>query len=125
MTNIKKIEIRQFRGIKQLMISNFSEINLIVGDNNSGKTTFLEAVQLLFTQAKISSVKSIIRQRTVLNLDENSFYLPFIRMFNVQDMKLQFRERMQLVCQRCLPGRNHHIGSWHIFRKWQNYLREA
>ena len=83
MTNIKKIEIRQLRGIKQLMISDFSEINLIVGDNNSGKTTFLEAVQLLFTQAKISSVKSIIRQRTVLNLDENSFYLPFIRMFNV------------------------------------------
>ena len=30
MTNINKIEIRQFRGIKQLMISDFSEINLIV-----------------------------------------------------------------------------------------------
>ena len=50
MANINSIEINQFRGIRQLTISNFSKINLIVGDNNSGKTTFLEAVQLLFAK---------------------------------------------------------------------------
>ena len=36
MANINSIEINQFRGIRQLTISNFSKINLIVGDNNSG-----------------------------------------------------------------------------------------
>ena len=41
MANITSIEINQFRGIKQLTVSDFSNINLIVGDNNSGKTTFL------------------------------------------------------------------------------------
>ena len=45
MANITSIEINQFRGIKQLTVSDFSNINLIVGDNNSGKTTFLEAIQ--------------------------------------------------------------------------------
>lgn len=83
MANITSIEINQFRGIKQLTVSDFSNINLIVGDNNSGKTTFLEAIQLLFAKAQLSSVKNIIRQRTVLNIHDNSFYTSFIKMFNV------------------------------------------
>lgn len=84
MANITSIEINQFRGIKQLTVSDFSNINLIVGDNNSGKTTFLEAIQLLFVKAQLSSVKNIIRQRTVLNIHDNSFYTSFIKMFNVE-----------------------------------------
>ena len=83
MANINSIEINQFRGIRQLTISNFSKINLIEGDNNSGKTTFLEAVQLLFAKSQLSSVKNIIKQRTVLNVSESSFYTSFIKMFNV------------------------------------------
>lgn len=83
MANINLIEINQFRGIRQLTISNFSKINLIVGDNNSGKTTFLEAVQLLFAKSQLSSVKNIIKQRTVLNVSESSFYTSFIKTFNV------------------------------------------
>lgn len=83
MANINSIEINQFRGIRQLTISNFSKINLIVGDNNSGKTTFLEAIQLLFAKSQLSSVKNIIKQRTVLNVSESSFYTSFIKMFNV------------------------------------------
>lgn len=84
MANITSIEINQFRGIKQLTVSDFSNVNLIVGDNNSGKTTFLEAIQLLFAKAQLSSVKNIIRQRTVLNIHDNSFYTSFIKMFNVE-----------------------------------------
>ena len=84
MANITSTEINQFRGIKQLTVSDFSNINLIVGDNNSGKTTFLEAIQLLFAKAQLSSVKNIIRQRTVLNIHDNSFYTSFIKMFNVE-----------------------------------------
>ena len=77
MAFIRSIEINQFRGIKKLTVSDFSNINLIVGDNNSGKTTFLEAIQLLFVKSQLSSVKSIINQRTVLNLNDNSFYSSF------------------------------------------------
>lgn len=83
MAFIKTIEIHKFRAIKELTVSDFSNINLIVGDNNSGKTTFLEAIQLLFAKAQLSYIKSVISQRTVLNLHSNSFYTSFIKMFNI------------------------------------------
>jgi AAA15 family ATPase/GTPase len=89
MANIKSIEISQFRGIKHLTVSELSKINLIVGDNNSGKTSFLEAVQFLFAESQLSSVKNIINQRTALNLNDNSFYTSFIKMFNVNQNKNQ------------------------------------
>lgn len=83
MAFIHSIEINNFRGIKHLTISDFSNINLIVGDNNSGKTTFLEATQLLFAKPQLSAIKNVINQRTVLN-PNNSFYTSFIKMFNAQ-----------------------------------------
>ncbi len=86
MLKIKSIEISQFRGIKQLEVSGFSHINLIAGDNNCGKTTFLEAIQLLFAEANLGSVKNIIRQRTVLNTND-SFYVSFINLFNAAQKK--------------------------------------
>ncbi len=42
-----RISIRSFRGIESLDASGFRRINLIVGRNNSGKTTFLESLLLL------------------------------------------------------------------------------
>ena len=83
MTVINSIEINNFRGIKQLTVSDFSKISLIVGDNNSGKTTFLEAIQLLFAKPQLSYVRNVINQRTILK-PNNSFYTSFIKMFNIQ-----------------------------------------
>lgn len=81
MAFINSIDIIKFRGIQKLEVSEFSNINLIVGDNNSGKTTFLEAIQLLFAKSQLSSVKNVINQRTVLN-PNSSFYTSFIKMFH-------------------------------------------
>ncbi len=89
MTFIKSIEINQFRGIQQLAVSDFSRINLIVGDNNSGKTTFLEAIQLLFAKSYLSSIRNVINQRTVLKNNNSSFYTAFIKMFNMEQNKEQ------------------------------------
>lgn len=88
MACIKSIDINQFRGIQKLTVSDFSNINLIVGDNNSGKTTFLEAIQLLFAKSQLSSIKNVINQRTVLN-PNSSFYTSFIKMFNMEQNKEQ------------------------------------
>ena len=38
-----RISIKNFRGIESLEAEGFRHINLIVGRNNSGKTTFLDA----------------------------------------------------------------------------------
>ena len=42
-----RISIRNFRGIESLDATGFRRINLIVGRNNAGKTTFLESLLLL------------------------------------------------------------------------------
>lgn len=89
MAFIKSIEINQFRAIQHLTVSDFSDINLIVGDNNSGKTTFLEAIQLLFAKSQLSSIKNVISQRTALKINGNSFYTSFIKMFNTKQSKEQ------------------------------------
>ncbi len=42
-----EIEIKKFRGLKNIRLTNLAKINLFAGINNSGKTTVLEAVKLL------------------------------------------------------------------------------
>lgn len=43
----KSVTIKHFRGIEELTLSNLSRVNLIVGRNNTGKTSVLEALLLL------------------------------------------------------------------------------
>jgi len=46
-THIKSLNIESFRGLEGLKIENLGDVNIIVGDNNTGKTSVLEAIQLL------------------------------------------------------------------------------
>ena len=41
---IDNLTIHRFRGIRDLTLENLGQINLLVGINNSGKTTVLEAI---------------------------------------------------------------------------------
>lgn len=43
----KELKISNFRGISRLELKDISKLNLVVGENNSGKTTLLEALFLL------------------------------------------------------------------------------
>jgi hypothetical protein len=47
MKMLSSIEIREFRGIESLRAEDLGLVNLIVGSNECGKTTLLEAVELL------------------------------------------------------------------------------
>jgi AAA15 family ATPase/GTPase len=46
MEHIKDFTIHRFRGLRDLQLENLGQINLFVGDNNSGKTTVLEAASI-------------------------------------------------------------------------------
>ena len=149
MAFINSIDITKFRGIQKLEISEFSNINLIVGDNNSGKTTFLEAIQLLFAKSQLSSIKNVINQRTVLN-PNSSFYTSFIKMFNkvqgndflefdiyafsnkgflkfeLNGRERQFPARMLFKYQHCQHARRMSIeDQQRLFLKLQKSLREG
>lgn len=60
-----------FRGIRNLSIQNLGHINLIVGDNNSGKTSVLESIMLLRNVKEFSNVLNVVRLR------ENNFFSPY------------------------------------------------
>ena len=64
--HIENLEIEQFRGICQLSVPHLSHINLIVGDNNCGKTSFLEALLLLRNPENFTNTLRIARMRDSL-----------------------------------------------------------
>jgi len=41
---ISTLELRQFRGLEHVRFGNLGRANLIVGGNNTGKTSVLEAL---------------------------------------------------------------------------------
>ena len=51
MEGIKNINIKNFRGIDHLTIDDFSKVNVFLGQNNSGKTTMLEAIAMLMSMS--------------------------------------------------------------------------
>ena len=60
--HIENLQINAYRGIKNLHIDNLGNINIIVGGNNSGKTSVLEAIQLLCNPNKYDLIR-LARQR--------------------------------------------------------------
>lgn len=42
MAAINSINIETFRGINNLKLDNLAEVNILTGDNNSGKTSILK-----------------------------------------------------------------------------------
>lgn len=71
MVFLKNFSINQFRGIHGLNVKGLGDINLIVGDNNSGKTSVLEAVMLLRSTSAFSNILNVVRLR------DNGFFSPF------------------------------------------------
>ena len=46
---LKSLEIRGYRGFSSYRMSNLARVNLVVGKNNCGKTSVLEAIEVLVT----------------------------------------------------------------------------
>lgn len=47
MARLKSIKIQRFRGIREGEIKDFADVNLLIGRNNSGKSTVAEAISLI------------------------------------------------------------------------------
>ena len=60
---IQKLYVQSFRGIRELRAEHLNHINLIVGDNNCGKTSVLEAVLLLRDPSDFSNILRVARLR--------------------------------------------------------------
>lgn len=60
---IDGLRIETYRGIKDLQIEDISDFNIFVGDNNCGKTSLLEAVQILGNPRDFNGIVRIARAR--------------------------------------------------------------
>ena len=49
---IKELSLKNFRGINTGKLEDFAQFNILIGPNNSGKTTILEALYLLFSTVR-------------------------------------------------------------------------
>jgi predicted ATPase len=58
---IKEITLENFRGFTSLTLKDLERINVVVGPNNSGKTSLLEAVLLLCEPKRIGDLPGLLR----------------------------------------------------------------
>ncbi|MBO0613902.1 AAA family ATPase [Thiothrix fructosivorans] len=75
---LDSLHIKNFRCFEDLTIPSLGRVNLIVGKNNSGKSTLLEAIMVYAQHGKVSSLQAILTSRNEFfgknNFLENIFF---------------------------------------------------
>lgn len=77
---LNSLEIRNYRNLKHLKIAKLGRINLIVGKNNTGKSSVLEAVSIFGAKVEINTISNILDRRQENCLEDDgadimSFYI--------------------------------------------------
>ena len=57
---LRSLKIENFRCFQNFELQQLGRINLLVGKNNSGKTSILEAVHLLTSQASLEFLQEVL-----------------------------------------------------------------
>ena len=89
--HIGNFEICSYRGMKDLKLEKLNDINILTGDNNSGKTSVLE---LLYTTTNPGDIKKwYLGTRISNNVRNRRIYEGFYNMFPVDDEEkvIQYR----------------------------------
>lgn len=102
------IDIKAYRGLKNITLQNLSRVNILVGENNTGKTSILEAIQLLRDPEVVDNVLSIAKKRQPRNIMVQSANLipfdEFLYSFPVQG------EQKDIV----IYATDYKLKKWHI-----------
>ncbi len=67
---LQSLKIENFRGFQKFELKQLGRINLIVGTNNSGKTSILEAIQLLCSRFDLDPLSRVMSSRGELVRNE-------------------------------------------------------
>lgn len=78
--HIEQLEISSYRGINCLSLPDLGAVNIFVGDNNTGKTSVLEAIQFLcapdqYNLVRIARQREMYRTRMGINFLDSVKYL--------------------------------------------------
>ena len=89
--HFEHVDIQRFRGLRQVEVSGLGDVNIIVGDNNSGKTSFMEALCLFRRPGDFYNVLKVARMRDVLPFTSPAMYENFINLFPKDEMYIGMR----------------------------------
>ncbi|MEH2355174.1 AAA family ATPase [Nostoc sp.] len=67
---LKTIKIENFRSFKSFELQQLGRVNLLVGKNNIGKTSILEAIQLLCSQNNLDPLRQTMTNRSEYFFDD-------------------------------------------------------
>ncbi|MDE7209971.1 MAG: hypothetical protein K2O03_00845, partial [Lachnospiraceae bacterium] len=84
--HIQQIDIEAYRGIHDLKLRNLNSINILTGNNNSGKTSALELISGLRDPYSILAWTGMILNR-VSRGRKKVFYQEIYNMFSVDSEK--------------------------------------
>ena len=116
--HFEHLDICRFRGLKEVEVSGLRDVNIIAGDNNSGKTSFMEAICLFRKPGDFYNVLKVARMRDTSLLTSLAVYDNFINLFPKDEMyigihalgktseshlELHGEERKELVSIEMLP----------------------
>lgn len=76
MCKIKNIEIKGFRGIKDLKLDDLHQVNVLLGNNNCGKSSTLEALMIM-----MGASKPLLALEMNINRDYNNIRKEDIQLF--------------------------------------------
>lgn len=84
--HFEHLDIRCFRGLKEVEVSRLRDVNIIAGDNNSGKTSFMEALCLFRKPNDFYNVLKVARMRDASPFLSSAVYENFINLFPKNEM---------------------------------------
>ena len=92
---LNSLEIRGFRGFRHLQIERLGRVNLIVGKNNVGKSSLLEALQLYARRGSPTLIWEFLRARDESSypqrIRDESNYSPSGRSVDIEDQLLALK----------------------------------
>jgi len=105
---ISTLELQQFRGLEHVKYENLGRANLIIGGNNTGKTSILEALVLMYgSGAQLQSLPKTFRELPDNTQDLGmGFWKLLVRNENISDFKITIEEQV-------VAGVIDH-GQWHF-----------
>jgi AAA15 family ATPase/GTPase len=84
--HFKGLCINSYRGISNLSIDDLGDINIVLGKNNCGKTSLLEAIQILNRPYDFNNIVMVSRQRDRFRMTPMKFtqtqYSSFLNIFD-------------------------------------------
>lgn len=84
---LRDLTIQNYRCFEDFQMDGLERVNLFVGNNNSGKTSLLEAIYLLLSSDKSEALLETIDNRTDYFLNDNTFFYSIKHLFYGHKLK--------------------------------------